>query len=240
MGKHFFERRCHYSIRKFAIGAASVMIGASIFGAGMVQAAETEGPAETEGTVTQVQPVDKLPADIAAAIEKAESAKPTDPTETNPTDAEAQPENTGEVAPKPAVTPVPKEEATPKPAETPKEEAAPVAKPAEKPVTKDLVETPDVNHLEKATATASNHEANTPFTAEKAIDGNPDTRWATDRDVVKPTIEFKLEKTTLIKHVEIDWDRRVRGEQNIQTSNLGISIMQVKTKSMDQVLENGS
>ena len=32
--------------------------------------------------------------------------------------------------------------------------------------------------------------------------------------VVKPTIEFKLEKTTLIKHVEIDWDRRVRGEQN--------------------------
>ena len=115
MGKHFFERRCHYSIRKFAIGAASVMIGASIFGAGMVQAAETEGPAETEGTVTQVQPLDKLPADIAAAIEKAESAKPTDPTETNPTDAEAQPENTGEVAPKPAETPVPKEEATPKP-----------------------------------------------------------------------------------------------------------------------------
>ena len=214
MGKHFFERRCHYSIRKFAIGAASVMIGASIFGAGMVQAAETEGPAETEGTVTQVQPLDKLPADIAAAIEKAESAKPTDLTETNPTDAEAQPKNTGEATPKPAETPVPKEEATPKPAETPKEEAAPVAKPAEKPVTKDLVETPDVNHLEKATATASNHEANTPFTAEKAIDGNPDTRWATDRDVVKPTIEFKLEKTTLIKHVEIDWDRRVRGEQN--------------------------
>ena len=103
-----------------------------------------------------------------------------------------------------------------------------------------MVETPDVNHLEKATATASNHEANTPFTAEKAIDGNPDTRWATDRDVVKPTIEFKLEKTTLIKHVEIDWDRRVRGEQMIQTSNLGISIMQVKTKSMEQVLENGS
>ena len=60
MGKHFFERRCHYSIRKFAIGAASVMIGASIFGAGMVQAAETEGPAETEGTVTQVQPLDKV------------------------------------------------------------------------------------------------------------------------------------------------------------------------------------
>ena len=71
MGKHFFEKRCHYSIRKFTIGAASVMIGASIFGTGMVQAAETEGPAETEGTVTQAQPLDKLPADIVAAIEKA-------------------------------------------------------------------------------------------------------------------------------------------------------------------------
>ena len=71
MGKHFFEKRCHYSIRKFTIGAASVMIGASIFGASVVQAAETEGPSETEGTVTQAQPLDKLPADIAAAIEKA-------------------------------------------------------------------------------------------------------------------------------------------------------------------------
>ena len=124
MGKHFFERRCHYSIRKFAIGAASVMIGASIFGAGMVQAAETEGPAETEGTVTQVQPLDKLPADIAAAIEKAESAKPTDPTKRIRLMRKLSLKNTGEVAPKPAELQVPKEEATPKTAETPKEEVA--------------------------------------------------------------------------------------------------------------------
>ena len=40
MDKRFFERRCHYSIRKFAIGAASVMIGASIFGLSVVQAEE--------------------------------------------------------------------------------------------------------------------------------------------------------------------------------------------------------
>ena len=102
------------------------MIGASIFGAGMVKQQKQKGLQRQKARVTQVQPLDKLPADIAAAIEKAESAKPTDSTEMNPTDAEAQPENTGE--------------ATPKPAETPKEEAAPVAKPAEKPVTKDLVE----------------------------------------------------------------------------------------------------
>ena len=66
----------------------------------------------------------------------------------------------------------------------------------------------------KASATASNHEANTQYTAEKAIDGKPDTRWATDQNVEKPTIEFTLEKTTVIKHVEIDWDRRLRGQQN--------------------------
>ena len=60
MDKHFFEKRCHYSIRKFAIGAASVMIGASIFGANMVQAAETAAPSETEGSITHVQALDKL------------------------------------------------------------------------------------------------------------------------------------------------------------------------------------
>lgn len=117
MGKHFFEKRCHYSIRKFTIGAASVMIGASIFGAGMVQAAETEGPAETEGTITQAHPLDKLPADIAAAIEKAETATTTEDTEIQPSETESQPENTGETVTKPTETPAPKEETTPKPAE---------------------------------------------------------------------------------------------------------------------------
>ncbi|MDY4370493.1 SIALI-17 repeat-containing surface protein [Streptococcus sp. BJSWXB6CM1] len=212
MGKHFFEKRCHYSIRKFTIGAASVMIGASIFGTGMVQAAETEGPAETEGTVTQAQPLDKLPADIAAAIEKAEASAGT--VDEQPAGSETGATAAETTTPKPTETPAPKEEVASKPATNPKEEAASEAKPAASPATKDVVDTPDVNHLEKASATASNHEANTQYTAEKAIDGKPDTRWATDQNVEKPTIEFTLEKTTVIKHVEIDWDRRVRGEQN--------------------------
>ena len=119
MGKHFFEKRCHYSIRKFTIGAASVMIGASIFGAGAVQAAETEGPAETEGTVTQAQPLDKLPADIAAAIEKAEAS-------TGTVDEQPAASETGATAaeittPKPTETPAPKEEVASKPATNPKE-----------------------------------------------------------------------------------------------------------------------
>ena len=72
MDKRFFERRCHFSIRKFAIGAASVMIGASIFGLQVAQAAETETSSTTEETIHQVQPLDKLPDDLAAAIAKAE------------------------------------------------------------------------------------------------------------------------------------------------------------------------
>ena len=46
------------------------MIGASIFGANMVQAAETATPSETEGSITHVQALDKLPDDLAAALEK--------------------------------------------------------------------------------------------------------------------------------------------------------------------------
>ena len=78
MDKRFFERRCHYSIRKFAIGAASVMIGASIFGLQVAQAAETETASPSEETIHQVQPLDKLPDEVAAAIAKAEQNGPQD------------------------------------------------------------------------------------------------------------------------------------------------------------------
>ena len=43
------------------------MIGASIFGANMVQAAETATPSETGG-ITHVQALDKLPDDLAACV----------------------------------------------------------------------------------------------------------------------------------------------------------------------------
>ena len=86
--------------------------------------------------------------------------------------------------------------------------------PAVKPAEKTIEDREDVNHLEGATAQANNHETGTNFTADKAIDGDDNTRWATDRDAVKPTFELTLPKTTLIKHVEIDWDRRLRNGQN--------------------------
>ena len=74
MNKRLFDKRCHYSIRKFAIGAASVMIGASIFGISAVQAEEVASSniQTEETTVHQPQPLDKLPDDVVAAIAKAD------------------------------------------------------------------------------------------------------------------------------------------------------------------------
>ena len=74
MNKRLFDKRCHYSIRKFAIGVASVMIGASIFGLSAVQAEEvaSSNTQIEETTVHQAQPLDKLPDDVAAAIAKAD------------------------------------------------------------------------------------------------------------------------------------------------------------------------
>lgn len=74
MDKRLFDKRCHYSIRKFAIGAASVMIGASIFGISAVQAEEasSSNTPSAETTVHQAQPLDKLPDDVASAIAKAD------------------------------------------------------------------------------------------------------------------------------------------------------------------------
>ena len=217
MDKHFFEKRCHYSIRKFAIGAASVMIGASIFGANLAHASETEVKSSTEDAITQVKPMDKLPDDLAAALEKADAETATEASHeetpateegTNPATSEEAKHETSPASPKPAETPKPVE--PPKADNKPAETNTPAAKPADQAVE----ESPDVNHLERATASANNHESGTPFTADKAVDGDANTRWATDKDVPKPTFELTLPKTTLIKHVEIDWDRRLRNGQN--------------------------
>ena len=217
MDRHFFERRCHYSIRKFAIGAASVLIGASIFGANVVQAAETVGTPEKEGAITQAQPLDKLPDDLAAVLKKAESEA------TAAAGHEENHENTAGTSPaateatSPATTPTaPKPAETLKPVETPKADSKPVepATPTIKPVEKQIEDREDRNHLEGVTVQANDSETGTPFTADKAVDGDPDTRWATNPNINKPTFELTLPKTTLIRHVEIDWDRRVRNGQN--------------------------
>ena len=165
MDKRFFEKRCHFSIRKFAIGAASVMIGASIFGLQVAQAAETETSSTTEETIHQVQPLDKLPDDLAAAIAKAEKNSPQDSA------TEKEEKDTDEAA-KPVIEDKVTEETSPKEKKeaevvSPKEEKTekPVAEVNEKEPTVAEVSTEKPAVLEEHTAEANQ---NKPVTSDKA------------------------------------------------------------------------
>ena len=207
MSKKGFEKRCYYSIRKFAIGAASVMIGASFFGVGVVEAAETQASPETEGTITQVQPMETLPSEVANLLKKADS----EATQGNPTSSETKDQADSPTTETPQETPKP----VVKPTET-VSPVAPVAAPVTPPVVSpsqptvtDLEDRPDRNHLEGARATASNHETGTNFTADKAVDGNSDTRWATDRDAKNPRLALTLPQPSLLTLVALVWDRRL-------------------------------
>ena len=169
MDKRFFEKRCHFSIRKFAIGAASVMIGASIFGLQVAQAAETETSSTSEETINQVQPLDKLPDDLAAAIAKAEQNGPQDKaTEKEGNDAvepakpateEKEPEVTSPKDKKEAEVDSPKEEKTAKPAAEVNEKEPTVAE----------VSTEKPAVLEEHTAEANQ---NKPVTSDKVKEEN--------------------------------------------------------------------
>ena len=165
MDKRFFEKRCHFSIRKFAIGAASVMIGASIFGIQVAQAAETETSSTTEETIHQVQPLDKLPDDIAAAIAKAEQNGPQD-------SATEKEEKDTDEAPKPVTEDKVTEETSPKKEKevevvSPKEEKTekPAAEVNEKEPTVAEVNTEKPAVLEEHTAEANQ---NKPVTDDKS------------------------------------------------------------------------
>ena len=169
MDKRFFEKRCHFSIRKFAIGAASVMIGASIFGLQVAQAAETETASSGEEAIHQVQPLDKLPDDLAAAIAKAEQNgsqdSPTEKEEKN-TDQPAKPVTEEKVTE--ATSPKEEKEAevvSPKVDKTEK----PAAKVDEKEPTVAEVSTEKPAVLEEHTAEANQ---NKPVTSDKVKEEN--------------------------------------------------------------------
>lgn len=78
------------------------------------------------------------------------------------------------------------------------------------------------NLAEGKTATASNVEANTDFTADKAIDGDFTTRWATDlsREIETRTLEIDLHELSEVQSVIINWERE---ESNIIAFNLSYS-----------------
>ncbi len=46
MDKKLFEKRCKYSIRKFSLGVASVVIGATFFGTSCLNTAQTGSTAK--------------------------------------------------------------------------------------------------------------------------------------------------------------------------------------------------
>ena len=63
-------------------------------------------------------------------------------------------------------------------------------------------------------ATCSNVEGGTSFTADKAVDGSETTRWATDQNVTNPWIEIDLEDGSVLKQINIMFERDDAG-QNI-------------------------
>ena len=73
MDKRFFEKRCTYSIRKFALGAASVMIGASFFATAPVMA-NTPTVGSTDNLPSELADLDKKASDNGREFNKEAAA----------------------------------------------------------------------------------------------------------------------------------------------------------------------
>ena len=213
------EKKCKFSIRKYAIGACSVMIGVLLFGmplasadvaqrssSATVTSESSGGRGNDSGTVERVEGLTELPADLADKLAKADSGDNGGSSSDNSGNTS---EATSEVAtPKPDQSSANTEVTNPQPTQptltTPSAPTTPV---------KEVVNIPDVNHLLNAQVRASNHEQNTSNTGDKAVDGDDNSRWATDRNAVTPHLTMTLNKVTSIKRIEIDWDRRQRAGQ---------------------------
>jgi len=168
------EKKCKFSIRKYAIGACSVMIGVLLFGMPLASAdvvqpsssatvtSESSGGRENDsGTVEQVEGLTSLPAELAAKLAKADSGDNGGSSSDNSGNTS---EATSEVAtPKPAQSSANTEVTNPQPTQptltTPSAPTTPV---------KEVVNIPDVNHLLNAQVRASNHEQNTSNTENRA------------------------------------------------------------------------
>ena len=73
MDKRFFEKRCTYSIRKFALGAASVMIGVSFFATAPVMA-NTPTVGSTDNLPSELADLDKKASDNGREFDKEAAA----------------------------------------------------------------------------------------------------------------------------------------------------------------------
>ena len=213
------EKKCKFSIRKYAIGACSVMIGVLLFGmplasADVVQPSSSAtvtsessgGRGNDSGTVERVEGLTSLPAELADKLAKADSGDNGGSSSDNSGNTS---ETTSEVA-----TPKPDQPSANKEATNPQlTQPTLTTPPAPTTPVKEVENIPDVNHLLNAQVRASNHEQNTSNTGDKAVDGDDNSRWATDRNAVTPHLTMTLNKVTSIKRIEIDWDRRQRAGQ---------------------------
>ncbi|MGT2609934.1 endo-alpha-N-acetylgalactosaminidase family protein, partial [Streptococcus zalophi] len=83
MKKHMFEKKCKYGIRKFSLGAFSVMIGLSFLGVANVSADTVEGnEVETSALVTNTE---DSPEEVVPLEATSDEASPTSEAEANET-----------------------------------------------------------------------------------------------------------------------------------------------------------
>ena len=74
------------------------------------------------------------------------------------------------------------------------------------------------------TASATDYENGTTFTADKARDGNKtdrNSRWATNQNVKNPTITYDLGKTYNVRSVILYWENNHADKWHVQTSTDG-------------------
>ena len=88
----------------------------------------------------------------------------------------------------------------------------------------DVVTLPEGTNIARqsgVTATASNVESGTSFTADKARDGDKtskNSRWATDQNVSNPTITYNLGNTYMVGSVILYWENDHADKWHVQTS----------------------
>ncbi len=88
----------------------------------------------------------------------------------------------------------------------------------------DVVKLPEGTNIARqngVTASATNVEAGTSFTADKARDGDKtskNSRWATDQNVKNPTITYNLGNTYMVGSVILYWENDHADKWHVQTS----------------------
>ncbi|RIM10110.1 YSIRK-type signal peptide-containing protein [Staphylococcus chromogenes] len=167
------NRQNKYSIRKFTVGTASILVGAILLFGAQNDAQAEEAPADSASSTTETKALDVSPVEASTA-EVAPTA-PTETTEATSTEATTEPTTTEPTTTEPTTTETTTEEAT-------AEKATSETKPA------DSTETPSSTEeatTEPASAEPTTTEASTtePATVEPATTEQPSKEATTSNEV---------------------------------------------------------